>query len=123
VIEFKEDININDLNKFQSATWILWTATILFCEVNRLPFKVTSLISDRENVKAKSKTHEQGRAFDLSVKGWTEQDINRFVFLMNRDYSDIAAVSASDLEPRAVVYHDNHLHIQVRPNVNCNKFI
>ena len=120
---FKEDINTNDLLQFTPATWVLFSSSVMYCAQHNLPFKVTSLISDRGNVKATSSTHEEGRAFDISVKGWTEQAIHRFVYIMNKNHSDIAAISASDGKPRAVIYHNNHLHIQCRREASINNYI
>ena len=122
-----DDIDLEDLKMLQPALWILMTQTMLYCKEHNLPFKVTSLISDRKNVESKSTTHETGRAFDLSAKGWTETHIYRFQYLMNIWFKDIAAISSVDKKPRAVVYHDSghgyHFHLQVRPNANYRKFI
>jgi len=124
----KSDVSLTDLQEMNPALWILFSATILYCKEYNLPCKITSIKSDRENVRAKSLTHETGRAFDLSTLGWTEMHIHRFVFLMNSDYREIAAISASDLEPRAAVWHDydgqgDHIHLQVKENANYNKFM
>jgi hypothetical protein len=122
-MNFKEGVDPHDLSKFQPATWILWSATILYCEEFKLPLTITSLISDRDGIKTVSNSHQEGRAFDIRTAGWTEQSIHRFCFIMNRNYRDIAAISASDGVERAAVYHNNHIHMQVRPNVSVNKFI
>lgn len=127
ILKFKDEVNPKDLEMIQPALLTLLTAAALYCNEYNLPCEVTSLVSDREGVKATSTTHEEGRAFDLSVKGWTETHIHRFVYLMNRDYADIAAISESDHKPRAVVYHNSgygeHLHIQVRRNAPVYKFV
>lgn len=128
IFDLKSDCDINDLKYMEPALLILFTNAILYCQTNRLPFKVTSIKSDRENVKSISKTHEQNRAVDISVLGWTSQHIHRFVFMINRDYADIAALSYKDNEPRAAVYHDyenqgSHIHLQVRPNANLDKYV
>jgi len=128
LFEIRKDISLEDLQDMQPALLILYTATILYCHEYKLPCKFTSIMSDRKNVISKSKTHEDFRAFDLSVEGWTEMHIHRFVFVMNTDYRDIAAISASDLEPRAVIFHNykgqgDHLHIQVKKNAPFNKFL
>lgn len=120
---FKPGVDPYDLQFLHPAVWILLTAAILYCEEHDLPFIITSLINDREGVEAKSRTHEEGRAIDISVRGWSESQIHRFCHKMTTNYRDIAAISASDLEPRAALYHDNHIHLQVRPNANCNKFV
>jgi hypothetical protein len=128
LFEIKDDINLNDLQEMQPALLILWTATVLYCKEHRLPCKITSISSDRKNVRAVSKTHEEGRALDISTRGWREQDVLRFVYLMNQDYREIAAVSASDGEPRAAVWHNyneqgEHIHLQVKRNAPYNKYL
>ncbi len=123
----KEDIDLEDLKVLQPALWILITRSMLYCAEFNLPFKITSLVSDRKGIKSKSMTHETGRAADISSKGWTETHIYRFTYLMNNWYKDIGAISSSDLKPRAVVHHDagygSHFHLQVRPNADFNKFV
>ncbi len=127
MFRYKEDIDPKDLEMIQPALWILLTRTMLYCAEYKLPFVVTSIISDRKNINSKSRTHEEGRAIDISSKGWTESHIYRFQYHMNTWYSDIAAISAKDNEPRAVVHHDSgygeHFHLQVRPNAKWQKFI
>lgn len=121
------NVNLEDFKRMHPALWILLTNAVLYCAEYNLPFRVTSIISDREGLKVTSSTHEEGRAIDISVKGWTDTHIHRFVYLFNRDYHEIAAISSSDLKPRAAVYHNsgygNHIHLQVRPNAPVNKFI
>ena len=128
MFETKDDIKLEDLKMIQPALFVLFTRAVLYCNENKLPCRITSLISDRKDVKSVSRTHEQGRAVDISVKGWTQQHIHRFVFIMNRDYREIAAISASDGIPRAVIYHEyegqgDHLHLRVRPNADVSKFM
>lgn len=101
-----------------------------YCENNEIPFNITSVIrSPIENARVggKTKTHETGRAFDISVKGWTVYDIDTFVQTFNKKYKNDAAIS-TDGKPRLVVYHigtAEHLHIQIhsrfsRENVWAN---
>ncbi len=128
LFEIKNDVVLEDIQNMQPALLILYTAAILYCQEYNLPCQFTSIMSDRTGVMAKTKSHEEFRAFDLSVKGWTDTHIHRFVFMMNNDYREIAAISASDLEPRAAVYHNyenqgDHIHMQVRPNAKFSKFL
>lgn len=123
ILKFKDDVNSKDLEQLKPATWILLSVVVLYCERWDLPLKITSLISDRENVKAVSTTHETGRAFDISVKGWTEKHIHRFCYFVNLNYTEIAAISSSDGKKRAAVFHNNHIHLQVKPNANVKRFI
>lgn len=127
IYTLKRGVDSKDLQMIQPALWILLTRTFLYCAEYELPCRITSLINDRKGVKATSRTHESGRAVDISVRGWSETHKYRFQYVMNQEYSDIAAISASDHKPRAVVLHDSgrgpHLHIQVRPNAKWHKFI
>lgn len=127
LFDCKDDIDLNDLKELQPACWVLLTAALLFCKEHNIILKITSIKSDRKNVNAVSKTHEEGRAIDISVYQWPPVLIHRLCHNLNRSYSDIAAISAKDLVPRAAVYHNaghgSHVHIQCRPNVNMNKFI
>jgi hypothetical protein len=127
MVKFKHDIDSGDLEEVKPALWILLTRAVLYCDSHSLPLTITSIKSDRENIESVSKSHEDFRAIDVSVRGWTDQHIHRFVYMMNRDYSDIAALSYSDNKPRAAIYHDSgygdHIHLQVRPNANINRFI
>ena len=124
--ELKSDCEIKDMMFLQPALYVLLTRTFIFCSENNLPCKITSIISDRDDVVAQSKTHEQGRAVDISIRDWPENLINKYIYMMNIDYSDIAAISSSDNKPRAVIRHNvgsgDHLHLQVRHNANLNKY-
>lgn len=91
-----------------------------YCDEKGLPFCLTSFIRSIERDKqlgASSKTHQQGRAFDLSVKGWDVYAITDFINHFNLKYKHLAAISVEDLMPRLVVYHEGttswHLHIQI----------
>ena len=127
IFNCQDDIDLEDLKMLQPALWILITRSMLYCSEYKLPFKITSIISDRGKVKSKSRSHETGRAIDISSRSWPDMHVHRFKYLMNRWYKDIAAISSSDLKPRAVIYHDvgygSHFHLQVRPNANFNKFV
>jgi hypothetical protein len=126
-VKFADDVDPRDLELIEPALLILINAANLYCYRFNLPFQITSIQSDRENIKSVSKTHEQGRAIDISVKGWTDTHVHRFVYLLNQDYADIAAISYSDNQPKAAVYHDagygSHIHLQVRPNAKLDKFV
>ena len=128
LFEIKKDVELKDLTDMQPALMILFTATIIYCKEYKLPCKITSIKTDRKNVRSKSTTHEEGRAFDLSVTGWTEMHIHRFTYLMNSDYREIGAISASDRNSRSAVYHDydgqgDHIHLQVRRNAHYKKYM
>ncbi len=67
----------------------------------------------------KSKTHQQGRAVDISTtRGLDGIFIAELIRYANQRYSDFAALSKKG-EKRLLVYGDkdhlDHIHLQVRP--------
>ena len=117
----KSDCRIEDFMMLHPNLLIIIATVLTYANENDLDVEFTSIISDRENVEAKSKTHEDGRAIDMSTKGWNDFHISRIISLLEDKHSDIAAISASDLQPRPAVYHNynnqgDHLHLQVRAN-------
>jgi hypothetical protein len=125
MIDVKSDIDISDLLELSPELYFLFAYAYSYCKKYKLNFKITSLISDRGNTKSVSKTHEQGRAFDISVQGWNDVHIHRLVYLVNTKFKDIAAISAKDLQPRAAIFHNykgqgDHIHFQVRPNADLS---
>lgn len=128
LFEVKEDIQLKDLQKLHPAVWIIFTGALLYCKRNNLVCRITSIISDRVNVNSKSRTHEEGRAIDLGVRsedGWNPVHAQRLCYQLNKDYSEIAAVSYSDHKARAAIAKSDHIHLQCR-NITMdklNKFI
>lgn len=85
-----------------------------------LPILFTSIIRPKIKGVSKSKTHEEGRAFDISVRGWPKKYILELVKMVNEAFS-VGAISASDGVEREAVYEDGvsagtapHIHFQVR---------
>ena len=127
LFDCKDDVDLNDLKELQPACWTLLTAALLFCKEHNIILVISSIKSDRKNVTAVSTTHEEGRAIDISTKGWPAVLIHRFCHHINRSYGDVAAVSRSDNIPRAALYHDagfgSHVHLQCRRDVDMGKYI
>lgn len=98
--------------------YILIGAFCLYADSYDLPVTITSLM---ESVPGrKHSTHADGRAVDISVRGWTDFHVNAVVHKLNKRYKDIAAISADDYRPRAIIHHAveggaEHFHLQVRP--------
>lgn len=87
---------------------------------NNLPFLVTETVttkSEDDKLSRVSSSHRQGRAFDLSTRGWSTEDINKFRTHFSRKYADYAALSRSSGQPNLVIYHDSgwgsHFHLQI----------
>ena len=126
LFEVKEDIVLSDLQKLQPAIWIIFTGALLYCHRNGLTCRITSIIGDRENVNARCRTHETGRAIDIGIRkedGWSDAHAHRLAFQLCQDYEDIGALSHSDLSPRAAIAKSDHIHLQCRPNADISKFI
>jgi len=99
---------------------ILFAAAVSLCLESKLPCRITSMNCDQTNVVHTSMTHS-GRAVDMSVEGWTRDDIKTFCSAINKKYKGIAAISMSDYKPRAALYEPNdfrnqgpHIHLQVK---------
>lgn len=85
-----------------------------------LPVQVTRVIDEKIEGVSVSTTHEEGRAIDVSLRGWTTDDIDDCVAHFNNKYYDVAAISYSDGIPRLIppVNHGlaPHFHLQIRAN-------
>ena len=117
--ELKHDCNIEDLRMISPKLMMMLSTLLSFADSRKLPVVITSIISDRINVIAKSTTHEDGRALDISVVGWSQKDIKDIKDLILFRHKDISAISASDGKHRPIVYHNyrnqgDHLHLQCR---------
>lgn len=81
----------------------------------RITDSVTSLTEDQA-LKRVSKTHREGRAVDISTRGWNAKQIQMSIDFLNSAYIHFAALDVMG-KPRLVVHHDSgtgpHLHIQI----------
>lgn len=110
----------------------LWVCQ--WADFHSVPIVFTSIIRGRVKG-SKTDIHAAKRAFDLSVKGWSIDEIDDFLIDCNREFAkEHGAYSSFDQQPRAAIYEFNngiaplqalayarqnenepHLHIQVRP--------
>lgn len=105
-----------------------------FASERNITVCITSIIRTPEENKAvgaKSLTHVQGRALDVSLRpefGWKNSDLQELEEKLLEKFSDVAALAfvgdsdhgdSSGLVPRPMVVHDagsgSHIHFQVRP--------
>jgi hypothetical protein len=91
----------------------------VWCRCRLLPFVITRCIDDMIPNVSKTNIHADKRAFDMSVHGWTADEVDEFIHDMNERFSNsIGAFSLTDNKPRFVVYHNAgmgmHFHCQVR---------
>lgn len=92
---------------------------IEWCDKNSLPFVITRSLSENIEGISKSDTHPEGRAIDVSVKGWPSDKIAEFENHWNNHgfCKSYGAISSSDGIQRLVKYHNGvgfHFHIQVK---------
>lgn len=113
----KKGVNPDDWDIVNPNLRILAYETIEYCESRKLPILITSIIREKIPGISKSDTHREGRAYDLSVHGWSEKDCLDFEKYLNENYANLGAISAKDGVARACVYHMGtamHHHIQCR---------
>lgn len=93
-----------------------------YCVRNKVPFIITSTIRTPDEDKAigaVSKTHQEGRAVDISTRKMSRDFIEDLIKHFSDKYKGWGAISSRDLKERLIVYHDGtapHLHVQVAPN-------
>lgn len=79
--------------------------------------------AEDEALKRVSSTHREGRAFDISTKGWQLREILAFQEYFNARESSIAALG-HDGTPRLIVHHDAgtgaHFHVQLNRAFTVN---
>lgn len=95
---------------------------IQWCDKRGLPFVITSAVRNFEQGQV-SQTHPEGRAVDISVKGWTANDIYDFekeweANEIARKYGAVKADGTVNLAHyHTVAGGAPHFHVQIRPNV------
>lgn len=76
---------------------------------------LTTLEEDQA-LSRQSSTHREGRAFDVSTRGWVKENIDEAIRVFSFKYRHIAAIGA-DGEPKLIYFHDAgsgpHLHFQL----------
>jgi len=116
--QLKDGVQLEDIQMIDPRLLIVLGHFMIFAEKNNLPVKVTSIIHDRENVQAVSRTHETGRAIDISSKGWPEHKVQEATEQLLHIANHYGAISYSDGERRVIIHHEykgqgDHFHLQV----------
>ena len=122
----KEGVYTRDWLTVKTGCLLLIDWLMGFSAKRGVPILVTSIIRPRIANVSVSDTHPDGRAFDISVRGWMKKDIDACVQECNQLFDRIGAVSFKDGKRRAVVFEDDqfdatgkqikwkHLHFQCR---------
>ena len=115
----KRDALLTDFQKTSAKLIIVWGYFCLFCEMRKLRCVLTSIMDGAAN--RKTKTHPDGRAFDASIIGWTDQDIIDCIDFMKKNINELGAISSKSKEREVVDCHgeneNRHLHFQVSRGV------
>lgn len=110
------DDEIKELMLCRPELVVIVSDMSLWAKNNGLRFCITSIIRCKDKF-SESDTHQTGRAIDLSIKGWSNIDIEDFILYFSQKYEKWAAIT-KDGEVRLIKHHDiglgDHLHIQVR---------
>ncbi len=103
---------------------VLGYELIEYCQSRRLPLVITGIIFQPLKC-SKTAIHADKRAFDVSVKGWTMEQILACEKYFNDLYAKaIGAIGAQDGQARACFFESPayngrgsgaHFHFQVRP--------
>ena len=115
--KFSTSFDLNELMDWHPNALYVLSRLSKHCLSQKIPLHLNSGIRAIYDGISKSRTHQDGRAFDIRVKYWSKQDMGSVVkFLQFLDRTEaIGALSAADNIRRLAYYHDNHLHIQVSP--------
>ena len=117
-LEFKGEgsAELEDIYSMQPALIIVLGAVLQFCKDNSLPCKVTNV--RHKFAQSISNTHPEGRAFDMSVRGWTGTEIKRCIHYVEKEVGHLGAISKNSGVRVVAVYHDvglgKHIHFQTQ---------
>ena len=123
LFDCKQDVDLYDMQEWSEALLWIFAATVRYCRENNLALVITSLKSDRANVQAVSSTHDEGRAFDIRTRDWDLPTIHKLCYFLNTNYSDWGAIGKTSGKSIVALYHNNHIHIQVRRTPNLAKYL
>jgi hypothetical protein len=100
-------------------TLMILADAVHWARVRGLPASITETVTTAAEDKALNRvsdSHAEGRAFDMSTRGWDEESIAKFTEEFSKRYGAIAAFGKSG-NPALIVRHDSgrgdHFHIQI----------
>jgi hypothetical protein len=122
--EIKEpDVSLEEFQKLQPALAIVFNYFLMYADLYSLPVTVTSI--SEKVVGRKSRTHEEFRAIDISLKNWNEIHVKRLQHRINSIYKHWATGPVNG-QKRVMVTHDAgsgyHTHLQIRRNISLEDY-
>jgi len=113
-----------DIGYMQPALIVVLSAVLQFCRNTMLNCRITNIRHRFPN--SVSNTHPEGRAFDVSVRGWSKENIKECVKYVEKRIGYLGAISSRDNQRRIAVVHDigygRHIHFQVARDVYLAPF-
>lgn len=120
----KPEVDLEDMKKMSPYLVIIIGHIALWCYQHNLPFVITSAKSDAVSVERVSDTHKEARAIDMSIRGWTKEDLDKFEATFELRFRHLAAISKKHGRPNLIEIHEAkdlhgntqpmHIHLQVR---------
>lgn len=116
-LHHKDGVDREDWDRVHCNLLLVADYVLAHAETYQLPVVITSIIRPMIHGVSKTNIHASGRAFDMSVRGWSYSDIKFFVDAINEEMT-IGAISARDGMEREAVYENGsggpHIHLQVK---------
>lgn len=128
--ECKYPDEIHELTILHPYALFVFAWLVRLCFENKLPAPILTSIartSEEDELEgAVSDSHRTLRAFDVSSKAYTQEQIEFITIKLSKLLSQFAAVN-SEGEPRLVVYHKTkkgawHFHFQVHAKYRLPEF-
>ena len=126
-VKFKDGETAKEFDSIESTLRMILNDMARYCSLSGYDFIITDLLSsvfDDARLRRVSTTHQDGRAADVSVRGWPEGFVNKFISNFDYTHGHFGAISKKDGQQRLIVRHNvkrpdgsmggDHLHVQIR---------
>ena len=111
MFKLKSGVKIEDLQELVPEVFFILGTALRWCKDRNLEVVITSIKSDRDNIKTVSDTHN-GRAIDIRTRDWSQETIDELELYLNIHCQKYEAPLKGG-GGRVAYYHNNHLHLQV----------
>ena len=120
-VEFKSQVEREEFGQIHHKLRFILEDMARWVNAHGFRFVITDLLSDSfvdERLGRVSTSHADGRAADISIKGWPKDFQVKFETFFEAAYKDLGAFSKRTGKINLVEIHDNgngpHAHIQIR---------